>query len=142
MDQMMQESMNTMGLISGFKSFDQGLTDGISVEKREDNKFKYVDILGDGIKRISQYRYQRWVDSNLRQVKKTVEEDIQGRKSRSEFISSFQRVMPIPEGVDQDNPQFESSDDKITIKFPKRKKSLNEVSAFRHSFILFLTPSE
>ncbi|EQC47986.1 Hsp20/alpha crystallin family protein [Bacteriovorax sp. Seq25_V] len=103
----------------------QGITGSImesndvEIEAREDDKFKYVDIIAEGVNKDDlKINIKDEMIMVSGQIKK--EEKNESGEIISSFTSSFMRSVPVPENVDSLNPDFDLSGKKIIIKF-KRK---------------------
>ncbi len=103
----------------------QGITGSImesndvKIEAREDDKFKYVDILAEGVSKDDlKINIKDEMIMISGQIKK--EEKSDDGQVLSSFSSSFMRSIPVPENVDSLNPDFDLSGKKIVIKFKKK----------------------
>lgn len=106
---------------SAFSSVSMGLGRGFSkdfsIEHREDDKFKYIDIIADG---IDNQNLNVSIDDGMISLSGTIKKEVERNGSTFKRVSSFSRSFNVPEGVDEDKAEFETSDEKFTIKFPKR----------------------
>ncbi len=101
-------------------SFGDMTSDGLTIEEHEDDDFKYVEIIADGIDKDSiNINISNGVISVSGEIKKTEENQGQSGRSMSSFISKFNRSFNIPFGVTEENVKIDTKENKIVIKFPK-----------------------
>jgi HSP20 family protein len=97
-------------------------SDGLKIEEREDDDFKYVEIIADGIDRDSiNINIEGGMISVSGEIIRSDDNQAQNSRSTSSFISKFSRSFNIPYGVNKDNVKIHTEDNKIIIKFPKDK---------------------
>ncbi len=103
-------------------SFGDMTTDGLTVEEREDDDFKYVEVIADGIDKDSiNINISNGIISVSGEIKRTENNQGQSGRSMSSFISKFNRSFNIPFGVSEENVKIDTEEYKIIIKFPKDK---------------------
>ncbi|MGB0454440.1 MAG: Hsp20/alpha crystallin family protein [Bacteriovoracaceae bacterium] len=103
-------------------SFGGFSSDGIKVEEHEDDDFKYVEILADGIDKNSiKIDIANGMISISGEIRKTEDNQSSGSRSMSSYVSSFSRSFNIPYGVSEENVKIDTEDNKIVIKFPKER---------------------
>ncbi|EQC47638.1 Hsp20 family protein [Bacteriovorax sp. Seq25_V] len=120
--QQMQNRMNSFfsSSLSDIGSFESMVSDDIKVEEFEDDKFKYVNIITDGIDKDSlKMDIANGMISISGQISKTNNSQSPNSTAISSFTSSFARSFTIPDGVAEDKVVVDTDDDKIIIKFPK-----------------------
>lgn len=100
-----------------------GLTsDGLKVEEYEDDEFKYVEVIADGIDKNSiNINISDGMISISGEIRKTDDNQSANSRSMSSFISSFNRSFNIPHGVSEENVKIDTKENKIVIKFPKER---------------------
>lgn len=97
-------------------------SDGIKVEEHEDDDFKYVEVLADGIDKNSiNINITNGMISISGEIRKTEDNQSYGSRSMSSYVSSFNRSFNIPHGVSEENVKIDTNDNKIIIKFPKER---------------------
>ena len=97
-------------------------SDGLKIEEREDDDFKYFEIIADGIDRDSiNINIEGGMISVSGEIIRSDDNQAQNSRSTSSFISKFSRSFNIPYGVNKDNVKIDTEDNKIIIKFPKDK---------------------
>ncbi len=97
-------------------------SDGIKVEEHEDDDFKYVEVLADGIDKNSiNINITDGMISISGEIRKTEDNQSSGSRSMSSYVSSFNRSFNIPHGVSEENVKIDTNDNKIIIKFPKER---------------------
>lgn len=103
-------------------SFGGMTSDGLKVEEHEDDEFKYVEVIADGIDKNSiNINISDGMISISGEIRKTDDNQSANSRSMSSFISSFNRSFNIPHGVNEENVKIDTRDNKIIIKFPKNK---------------------
>lgn len=103
------------------KSFNHKQRD-FEVLHREDDNAKYIEIKADGIiKKALKINVSKGVISISGQVRKTNEVTNKNSNSYSSYISSFQKSFNVPDGVNENELSINEKDNKIIIKFPKKK---------------------
>lgn len=121
--QRMRERIMQMDQLFDDRSFAPGFVNNdndVLISEREDDKYKYIDIESKNMNpETMKINIKDGMISISGEIKKISENEIDGRKSYSEFISTFQRSFNIPDGVDQSKADFEKNSKKVTIKFPK-----------------------
>ena len=96
--------------------------DGIQVEEHEDSDFKYVEVLAEGIDKDSlNINISDGMISITGEIRKSNDDQTGHGHFKSHFISSFNRSFNIPYGVDPEKVKIDTEDDKIVIKFPKKR---------------------
>ena len=107
---------------SNTDSFGDMTSDGLSIEEREDEDFKYVEIIADGIDKDSMnINISNGMISVSGEIKRAEDNQGQSGRSMSSFISRFNRSFNIPYGVSEENVKIDTEENKIVIKFPKDK---------------------
>lgn len=97
-------------------------SDGLRIKEREDDDFKYVEIIAEGIDKDSvKINISNGMISVSGEIKRTEDNQGQSGRSMSSFISKFNRSFNIPFGVSEENVKIDAEEDKIVIKFPKEK---------------------
>ncbi len=97
-------------------------SDGIKVEEHEDDDFKYVEVLADGIDKNSiNINITDGMISISGEIRKTEDNQSSGSRSMSSYVSSFNRSFNIPYGVIEENVKIDTNDNKVIIKFPKER---------------------
>jgi HSP20 family molecular chaperone IbpA len=95
-------------------------SDGLRIEEHEDDDFKYVEIIADGIDKDSiNINISNGMISVSGEIKKTEDNQGQSGRSMSSFVSKFSRSFNIPYGVSEENVKIETEENKIVIKFSK-----------------------
>lgn len=103
-------------------SFGDMTSDGLTIEEHEDDDFKYVEIIADGIDKDSiNINISNGMISVSGEIKRTEDNQGQSGRSMSSFISKFNRSFNIPFGVSEENVKIDTEENKIVIKFPKDK---------------------
>lgn len=117
-----EEMMKEMD--SAFMSdFGGGGVKNFEVAHREDDEFKYVDIItGEEGKNNLNIKIERGMISISGQIQNKNETERDGRVSTSTFFSSYNQSLSIPQGVVEEDASIQNGKDRITIKFPKFKK--------------------
>ncbi len=99
-------------MLQHFAEANQGQSQS-EFESREDDKNYYYDLKFQG---LNQEKLKINIQNNQIEIAGEVEE-----KSANSFISSsFARSSPLPPNVDSAKIQIDNSNDKITIKLPKK----------------------
>ncbi len=94
-------------------------TNNIKINRYEDDKYKYIEIAGEGVNKDSlKIDISGGMISINGEIKQTQEDNNSGSMSRSSYISKFNQSFNVPEGVDEANVKIESEDNKLIIKFP------------------------
>ncbi len=115
------------GSLFGNGLFSSNLFDGISfegprVEQYEDDDFKYVEVLAEGIDKDSiNINIADGMISVSGKIKEIEDKQSNNSRSMSSYVSNFSQSFSIPHGVNKDNAKFEVKDKKIVIKFPKER---------------------
>lgn len=103
-------------------SFGGMTSDGLKVEEHEDDEFKYVEVIADGIDKNSiNINISDGMISISGEIRKTDDNQSVNSRSMSSFISSFNRSFNIPFGVSEENVKIDTKENKIVIKFPKER---------------------
>ena len=98
------------------------VSDGIQVEEHEDSDFKYVEVLAEGVDKDSlNINIADGMISISGEIRKSNDDQTGDRYYKSHFISSFNRRFNIPYGVDPEKVKIDTEDDRIVIKFPKKR---------------------
>jgi HSP20 family protein len=101
-------------------SFGDMTSDGLTIEEREDDDFKYVEIIADGIDKDSiNINISNGMISISGEIKRTEDNQGQSGRSMSSFISKFNKSFNVPYGVREENMKIDTEENKIIIKFPK-----------------------
>ncbi|HLE12616.1 MAG: hypothetical protein A2504_04035 [Bdellovibrionales bacterium RIFOXYD12_FULL_39_22] len=95
------------------------------IKRGENDKFVYYDVSVDGLK---DQKVDVKAKDGMISISGVVEKEESkqmpgGGQSRSRSVESVNRNFPIPEGVDADKMEIETSRNHIRIKFPKIKRS-------------------
>lgn len=113
-------SMADMFFGNAFKTLGSmmGGVGNIQTSQREDKDYKYIDIAADGIDKNN-------LDISIKDSQISIQGQIKQEKKEngvvtSTFSSSFMKSFPVPDGVDATNPQFDTTEGKISIKFKKK----------------------
>ncbi len=94
-------------------------TNNIKINRYEDDKYKYIEIAGEGVNKDSlKIDISGGMISISGEIKQTQEDNNSGSMSRSSYISKFNQSFNVPEGVNEANVKIESEDNKLIIKFP------------------------
>jgi HSP20 family molecular chaperone IbpA len=80
----------------------------IPLERREDAKAVYIDVLSEGIQKN---------DLKISVAEGTV--TITGSIDRGGFSARFEKSFPVPEGADASRVQIRPEGDRVVIEFPK-----------------------
>lgn len=94
------------------------------IEKSEDENFVFYDIK---VKDLKGTAINTKVESGYLTItgqiesKNTEQDEDSGFSNSSVFSSTFSRTFPLPADVDEDSMEMESKQNKIVIKFPKKK---------------------
>lgn len=97
-------------------------SEGIKVEEHEDDDFKYVEVLAEGIDKNSiNINIADGMISISGEIRKTDDNQSASSRSMSSYVSSFSRSFNIPHGVSEENVKIDTEDNKIVIKFPKER---------------------
>lgn len=95
---------------------------GLQVEKREDDHYKYIEVIANGIDKNSiNINIADGMISIAGEIRKKNNQLGGSGQSVSSYISSFNQSFNIPQGVNPDKAEIDALDDKIVIKFPKFK---------------------
>lgn len=86
------------------------------VTQREDKDYVYYDI---AIKDLNKEKLNVKVENGQISIAGQIEKKTQEEGDATFFSSSFHRSFPAPPEVDAKQVQMESSQDKLTLKFPK-----------------------
>lgn len=126
MNKVFGNSMLGSGMLGGSlfdnNSFGGMTSDGLKVEEHEDDEFKYVEVIADGIDKNSiNINISDGMISISGEIRKTDGNQSANSISTSSFISSFKRSFNIPHGVSEDNVKIDTKENKIEIKFPKER---------------------
>ena len=114
-DQMnlMMKSMDSM-VNRGFGKLETLTMNGIKVsEIEEDNQYKVI-ISGEGIDKES---LSFDINNGLLRVSANIVKEQKTQMGMTSFRSSFSRAFSLPQYVNQDDPEIESSGDEIIISF-------------------------
>lgn len=96
--------------------------DGIKVEEHEDDDFKYVEVIAEGIDKNSiNINISDGMISISGEIRKTDDNQSSNSRSMSSYVSKFSRSFNIPYGVSEENVKIDTKDNKIVIKFPKER---------------------
>lgn len=97
-------------------------SDGIQVEEHEDDDFKYVEVIADGIDKNSiNINISDDMISISGEIRKTDDNQSSNSRSISSYVSKFSRSFTIPYGVSEENVKIDTKDNKVVIKFPKER---------------------
>ncbi|MEC7276571.1 MAG: Hsp20/alpha crystallin family protein [Bdellovibrionota bacterium] len=101
-----------------------GMTsDGLKVEEYEDDEFKYVEVIADGIDKNSiNINISDGMISISGEIRRTDDNQSTNSRSMSHFVSSFSRSFNIPRDVNEENVKIETEENKIVIKFPRSRR--------------------
>lgn len=86
------------------------------ITQREDKDYVYYDI---AIKDLNKEKLNVKVENGQISISGQIEKKTQENGDATLFSSSFHRSFPAPSEVDDKKVQMESSQDKLTLKFPK-----------------------
>ena len=92
------------------------------IEKREDEAYVYYDIKVEDLNSttLNAKVENGYITITGRIEKKTGSND-DDLSSQSVFSSTFSRTFPLPANVDEDKMEMLSGEDKVVLKFPKKK---------------------
>lgn len=94
--------------------------DDVKIEEHEDDRYKYIEILADGIDKNSlNITIEDGMVSISGEISKTDDNQSQNSRSVSSYVSKFSKSFSIPYGVDEDKVKIDAKDNKVVIKFPK-----------------------
>ncbi len=94
-------------------------SDGIKVEEHEDDDFKYIEVIADGIDKDSlNIKISNGIISISGEIRNMDNNQGYGRRSMSSFVSSFHQSFNVPSGVNEQKVKIDTKDNKIIIKFP------------------------
>ena len=103
-------------------SFNSLSDDGIKIEEIEDENYKYIEVLADGIDKNSlNIDISNGMISISGEIRKSSDDQGANSRSMSSYISSFSRSFNIPEGVSEENVKIDMEDKKVVIKFPMKR---------------------
>jgi len=94
------------------------------ISKREDDGFVYYDIKVDDVNSTSiKTKVENGYITITGSIEKKSEQDgkSDSNSSQSFYKSSFNRMFPLPENVDESKMQMLTEKDKVILKFPKTK---------------------
>lgn len=101
-------------------SFNNMTADGLTIEEREDDDFKYVDIIADDIDKDSiKINISNGMISVSGEIRRTEDNQGQNGRSISSFISKFNHSFNIPFGAREESAKVNTEENRIVIKFPK-----------------------
>lgn len=92
----------------------------LKISEREDENYKYIEIASEGFdKEGIKIDISEGMITVSGEIKKKSDNDKENSWSHSTFVSTFSRSFNVPYGVDESKPEFDTSDTRIIIKFPK-----------------------
>ena len=92
----------------------------VEISTKNDDKFEYIEVVGDDLDpKALNVEIKDGMVSISGTIEKRVDNDRNGVKSTSSYVSSFQRSFNIPTGVDENKVSFEPKKNKLVIKFQK-----------------------
>ncbi len=118
---MLGESLFENSLLN-MDSFGGLSSGGLKIEEREDDNFKYVEVIADEIDKDSiDIGINDGMISISGEIMRRDENQDQSSRSMSSYISKFSRILKVPYGVSEENMKIDTEDNKIVIKFPKNR---------------------
>ena len=94
-------------------------TNNIKINRYEDDQYKYIEIMGEGVSKDSlKVDISEGMISISGEIKQTQVENDSDSMSRSSYVSKFNQSFNVPKGVDEANVKIESENNKLIIKFP------------------------
>ena len=101
-------------------SFGDMASDGLRIGEREDDDFKYLEVIAEGVDKDSiNINIRNGMISISGETRKTEGNQGQNGRSMSSFISKFNKSFNVPYGVSEENMKIYTEENKIIIKFPK-----------------------
>jgi HSP20 family molecular chaperone IbpA len=108
--------------ITTASEFNETYKSDVSISQREDDNFKYVDIIPQGaMKNAMKVNVVDGMVNIQSEVKKEKSVENKDSSEYSSYQSSFNQSFSVPEGVNDKKAEVINQKDKVIVKFPKYK---------------------